>query len=387
MFVYCDILKFLYETNLNELVYKKTKILYMKTILKLFALFFFAFFFMSANAQKAVPHQEDYFVIKNFKFSDGQSLDSIKLHYYYLGTPHFNQQGNIDNAVLIMHGTGGSGESLLSENFAGQLFKEGQILDANKYFIILPDALGHGKSSRPSDGLRMSFPAYTYDDMVDADYLLLTKKLNVQHARLIMGTSMGAMHTWVFGYRYPDFMDALMPLACLPIEIAGRNRIFRKMIIDAIKDDPTWDNGNYIQQPAVGMKHALNILMIMSSTPLQWQKDYPTKKSAEDYLNRYLTNAAKGKDANDLMYQVDASREYNPAPYLSKITAPLLAINSADDQINPPELKVVDTAILRVPKGKFILLPITPETRGHGTHSLPKIWGHYLKDFLEETKK
>jgi homoserine O-acetyltransferase len=359
----------------------------MKTLCKLFALFFFAFFFMSANAQKAVPFKEDYFVIKNFKFSDGQSLDSFRMHYYYLGTPHFNQQGNIDNAVLIMHGTGGSGESLLSENFAGQLFKEGQILDANKYFIILPDALGHGKSSRPSDGLRMSFPAYTYDDMVDADYLLLTKKLNVQHARLIMGTSMGAMHTWVFGYRYPDFMDALMPLACLPIEIAGRNRIFRKMIIDAIKDDPTWDNGNYIQQPAVGMKHALNILMIMSSTPLQWQKDYPTKKSAEDYLNRYLTNAAKGKDANDLIYQVDASREYNPAPYLSKIKAPLLAINSADDQINPPELKVVDTAILKVQKGKFILLPITPETRGHGTHSLPKIWGHYLKDFLEETEK
>jgi homoserine O-acetyltransferase len=354
---------------------------------RIFTVFLFSFLSSFSFAQMVVPFHEDYFVIKNFKFSDGQSVDSIKLHYYYLGEPHTNQQGNIDNAVLIMHGTGGSGASLLSENFAGQLFKDGQILDANKYFIILPDALGHGKSSKPSDGLRMRFPAYTYDDMVDADYLLLTKQLNVQHARLIMGTSMGAMHTWVFGYRYPDFMDALMPLACLPIEIAGRNRIFRKMIIDAIKDDPTWDNGNYIQQPAVGMKHALNILMIMSSTPLQWQKDYPTKKSAEDYLNRYLTNAAKGKDANDLIYQVDASREYNPAPYLSKIKAPLLAINSADDQINPPELKVVDTAILRVPKGKFILLPITPETRGHGTHSLPKIWGNYLKEFLEETKK
>ena len=359
----------------------------MKTLRKLFAFFLFTFFFTLGHAQKVVSYQDDYFVIKNFKFSDGQSLDSLRIHYYYLGTPHINQQGNIDNAVLIMHGTGGSGESLLSENFSGQLFKEGQILDANKYFIILPDALGHGKSSRPSDGLKMYFPAYTYDDMVDADYLLLTKKLNVQHARLIMGTSMGAMHTWVFVYRYPDFMDALMPLACLPIEIAGRNRIFRKMIIDAIKDDPNWNNGNYVQQPALGLKHALNILMIMSSTPLQWQKDYPTKKSAEEYLNRYLTNAAKGKDANDLMYQVDASREYNPAPYLSKITAPLLAINSADDQINPPELKVVDTAILKVQKGKFILLPITPETRGHGTHSLPKIWGHYLQDFLEETKK
>ena len=335
-------------------------------------------------SQKVVPYNDDFFVIKNFKFSDGTSLDSLKLHYYFVGTPHLNKQGNVDNAVLIMHGTGGSGESLLTENFAGQLFKAGQILDANKYFIILPDGIGHGKSSKPSDGLRMKFPTYTYDDMVDVDYLLLSQHLNIKHARLIMGTSMGAMHTWVFGYRYPDFMDALMPLASLPIEIAGRNRILRKMIIDAIKDDPTWNKGNYIQQPALGLKHALDILMIMSSAPLQWQKEAPTKKSAELYLDKYLINATKGKDANDMIYQFDASREYNPAPYLSKIKAPLLAINSADDQINPPELKVLDTAILKIQKGKYILLPITSETRGHGTHSLPKIWGNYLKEFLKE---
>lgn len=340
-----------------------------------------------AYAQKVVSYQDDNFVIRNFKFSDGSLLDSLRLHYYYVGTPHFNKAGNIDNAVLIMHGTGGSGESLLTENFAGYLFKAGQILDANKYFVILPDGIGHGKSSKPSDGLRMRFPAYTYDDMVDADYLLLTQKLHVQHARLIMGTSMGAMHTWVFGYRYPSFMDALMPLASLPVEIAGRNRILRKMIIDAIKDDPSWNNGNYVQQPALGLKHALNILMIMSSAPLQWQKEAPTKKSAEEYLNRYLTNAVKGKDANDMIYQFDASREYNPEPYLSKIKAPLLAINSADDQINPPELKILDTAILKVQHGKYILLPITSETRGHGTHSLPKIWGNYLKELLEESQR
>ena len=359
-----------------------------KLFLKVFYCFIGCLFSVNISfSQKAVPYQDDFFVIKNFKFSDGSFLDSLKLHYYFVGIPHLNKQGNVDNAILIMHGTGGSGESLLTENFAGQLFKTGQILDAGKYFIILPDGIGHGKSSKPSDGLRMHFPAYTYDDMVDADYLLLTKKLNVQHARLIMGTSMGAMHTWVFGYRYPDFMDALMPLASLPIEIAGRNRILRKMIIDAIKDDPSWNNGNYVQQPSLGLKHALDILMIMSSAPLQWQKEAPTRKSAEQYLDKYLVNAVKGKDVNDMIYQFDASREYNPAPYLSKIKAPLLAINSADDQINPPELKVLDTAILKVQKGKYILLPISSETRGHGTHSLPKIWGNYLKDFMKETEK
>ena len=191
----------------------------------------------------------------------------------------------------------------------------------------------------------------------------------------------------VWGYRYPDFMDALLPLASLPIEIAGRNRILRKMIIDAIKEDPTWNNGNYVQQPAVGLKHALDILMIMSSVPLQWQKDAPTKSTAELFLDKYLSNAAKGKDANDMIYQFDASRVYNPAPYLQNIKAPLLAINSADDQINPPELKVLDTAIVKVAKGKYILLPISSETRGHGTHSLPKIWGNYLREFMKETER
>lgn len=339
---------------------------------------------LKIDAQKPA-YKDDSYIIKQFKFSDGSKMDSLRIHYYFLGNPHLNKQGNIDNAVLIMHGTGGSGESLLSENFAGNLFNAGQILDANKYFIILPDAIGHGKSSKPSNGLKMKFPNYTYDDMVDADYFLLTNHLNVKHARLIMGTSMGAMHTWVFGYRYPDFADALMPLASLPIEIAGRNRILRKMIIDAIKTDPDWNNGNYVQQPKLGLKHALDILMIMSSAPLQMQKEAPTRDMAEKYLDRYIINATKGKDVNDMIYQFDASREYNPAPYLSKIKAPLVAINSADDQINPPELKVLDTAISKVQKGKYILLPITAETRGHGTHSLPKIWGSHLKELLEET--
>jgi len=338
-------------------------------------------------AQKVVPYQDDFFVINHFVFSDGNSLDSLRLHYYYVGTPHVNKEGQIDNAVIIMHGTGGSGESFLTANFAGQLFKEGQILDAKNFFIILPDGIGHGKSSKPSDGLKMKFPAYTYDDMVDANYLLLTKHLKIAHARLVMGTSMGGMQTWVWGYRYPDFMDALMPLASVPIEIAGRNRMIRKMIIDAIKDDPNWQNGNYKDEPALGIKHALNSLMMMSSVPLQWQKEAPTKDAAELFLQKWLANGQKGRDANDMIYQFDASRYYNPAPHLKKIKAPLLAINSADDQVNPPELKVLDTAITKVQKGRFILLPISSETRGHGTHSLPKIWGDYLKEFLDQTRK
>lgn len=338
-------------------------------------------------SQSKFSYKEDVCYLKQFKFSDGTFLDSLRLHYYTIGEPHHNGQGEIDNAILIMHGTGGSGANFLTDNFAGQLFGIDQPLDEHRYFIILPDAIGHGKSSKPSDGLRMKFPSYTYDDMVDADYMLLTKYLNIHHARLIMGTSMGAMHTWVWGYRYPAFMDALMPLASLPVEIAGRNRMIRKMIIDAIKEDPKWNDGNYIQQPILGLKNALNLLLMMSSIPLQWQKEAPTRASAELFLQNWLNKAQKDRDANDMIYQFDASRDYNPAPYLQKIQAPLLAINSADDQINPPELKILDTAILKVPKGKFILLPITSETRGHGTHSLPKIWGKYLEDFLKETDK
>jgi homoserine O-acetyltransferase len=363
------------------------KLLYKISYSRILPILLFSLLINFSFAQKVVPYQDDYFVIKNFKFSDGSSLDSLRLHYYFVGTPHLNKEGNIDNAVLIMHGTGGSGESFMSANFAAQLFKENQILDASKYFIILPDGIGHGKSSKPSDGLKMKFPAYTYDDMVDANYLLMTKHLKVAHARLVMGTSMGGMQTWVFGYRYPEFMDALMPLASAPIEIAGRNRIIRKMMIDAIKEDPNWNNGNYTAQPQYGLKNALNLLMMMGSSPLQYQKDAPTRETAELFLQKWLVNTQKGRDANDMIYQFDASRYYNPAPFLQKIKAPLLAINSADDQVNPPELKVLDTAITKVAKGKFILLPITSETRGHGTHSLPKIWGNYLKEFLEETKK
>ncbi len=291
------------------------------------------------------------------------------------------------NAVLIMHGTGGSGNGFLTANFAGQLFAPGQLLDAAKYYIILPDAIGHGKSSKPSDGMRMRFPKYDYDDMVHAQYLLLTQGLGVNHLRLVMGTSMGAMHTWMWGEMYPRFMDALMPLASQPVEIGGRNRMMRKMTIDAIENDPEWKGGDYESEPVRGLTCAMYVLSIMTSSPLQLQKQYPTRASADAALEKMIPARVAHQDANDFIYAVEASRFYNPEPQLGKIEAPLMAINSADDQVNPPELGIGEREIKKVKRGKFVLIPIGDETRGHGTHSLPAVWGDYLRQLLRESQQ
>jgi homoserine O-acetyltransferase len=291
----------------------------------------------------------------------------------------------VRNAVLIMHGTTGYGGGFLTERFAGELFGRGQLLDAERYYIVLTDAIGHGESSRPSDGLRMKFPKYNYDDMVRAQYRLLTEHLGVNHLRLVMGTSMGGMHTWVWGYTYPDFMDALMPLASLPVEIAGRNRMMRKMIIDSIQNDPEWNGGEY-EEPPPGLISAIHPLIFMVSSPLQWQKEAPTREAAEAFLEARIERYAAGLEANDMIYQFDSSRDYDPSPHLERIVAPLVAINSADDQVNPPELGILEREIERVPRGRAIVLPITDETRGHGTHSIPAIWGPYLEELLAESE-
>lgn len=343
----------------------------------------------AARAQTAAsspsPVPGDY-LIRNFAFASGEVLPELTLHYLTLGTPQRDRQGQVRNAVLITHGTTGSGRGFLSPTFAGELFGPGRLLDATRYFIILPDGIGHGQSSKPSDGLHMRFPKYGYDDMVKAQYLLVTEKLGVNHLRLVMGTSMGAMHTWIWGYSHPDFMDALMPLASLPVEIAGRNRMMRQMIIDDIEGDPEWKGGDYIAQPR-GLVSAIHILMLMTSVPLQWQHDAPTRREAEASLKTRVERYAATLDANDMIYAFDASRDYNPAPHLGEITAPLLAINSADDQVNPPELGIMEREIARVPHGRFVLLPISDRTRGHGTHSLPAIWGGYLAELLRATEK
>ena len=331
------------------------------------------------------PVEGDY-VIKNFQFRSGETLPELNMHYRTIGTLKTNSAGIAENAVWIGHGTGGSGTSLLNPTFANVLFGPGQLLDATKYFIILPDGLGHGKSSKPSDGLHAKFPHYTYDDMIKAQYEVLTKKLGVNHLRLVMGTSMGGMQTWVWAEMYPDFMDALMPLASNPVEIAGRNRIWRFMAIDAIKSDPDWMGGEYKTPPVRGLTTAQDLLLLAGSAPLNWQAVAPTREAAEKfYLDRFKPALAR-LDANDLIYQLDSSREYNPAPKLETIKAPLVAINSADDFINPPELGMIEREIKRVKKGRFIMLPITEQTRGHGTHTIARIWQGYLKELLEQTQ-
>jgi homoserine O-acetyltransferase/O-succinyltransferase len=323
------------------------------------------------------------FTVRDFTFGTGETLPELKLHYRTIGTPRRDGSGVVRNAVLILHGTGGTGAGFLSRTFGGELFGAGQLLDATRYFIILPDGIGHGKSSKPSDGLKMKFPKYTYDDMVRAQHAMLTDGLKVNHLRLVMGTSMGAMHCWVWGEMYPDFVDGLVPLASAPTEIAGRNRVMRQMIMDSITKDPAWKNGDYTEQPRQGLMGAINILMMMTSSPLQWHKSGPTREAADKWYEDQIASRLASTDANDMLYYYNASRSYNPAPNLEKITAPVLAINSADDVVNPPELGLMEKLMPRVKRGKYMLIPTSDQTRGHGTHSLPSVWGGYLAEFLK----
>ena len=336
----------------------------------------------SAHAAEYPAPVEGDFIARDFAFGSGERLPELKLHYRTIGTPQRDASGVVRNVVLILHGTGGSGSGFLSQTFAGQLFGAGQILDAARYFIVLPDGVGHGKSSKPSDGMHARFPRYNYDDMVRAQHLLLTDGLKINHLRLVLGTSMGAMHTWVWSEMYPDFVDGLVPLASAPTQIAGRNRIMRRMIMESIRQDPAWKNGEYTEQPREGLTGALNLLLMMTSSPLQWHKQAATRDAADQWYDNQIKTRLGTTDANDMLYQFDASRDYDPSPDLEKITAPLLAINSADDVVNPPELGLMEKLMPRVRRGKYILIPTSPETRGHGTHSLPAIWGRYLQDFL-----
>ena len=334
-------------------------------------------------ADYPAPVEGDY-VVKDFRFTTGETLPELRLHYTTIGSPAKDANGVVRNAVLVMHGTGGTARSFLTPTFAGELFGAGQLLDAAKYYIILPDAIGHGESSKPSDGLHLKFPRYTYEDMVRGDFLLLTEKLSVNHLRLVMGTSMGGMHTWLWGYLHPDFMDALMPLASAPVEIGGRNRMIRRMIMDSIRNDPDFHEGEYTG-PLRGMLGAQFALFMMTSSPLQLLHQAPTRDEADRLFDRRFYGSHP--DPNDMLYAYDSSREYNPAPHLEEIRAPLYAINSADDQVNPPELGILEREIKRVKRGRYILIPISEKTRGHGTHSLPTVWGEYLAGLLKESAR
>ncbi|HEY6359115.1 MAG TPA: alpha/beta fold hydrolase [Vicinamibacterales bacterium] len=329
------------------------------------------------------PTQGDY-LIKNFSFRDGESLPEVRMHYRVLGTIKKNGQGQVTNAVLIMHGTGGTGRQFSTNSFAGELFNPGQLLDATQYFIVMPDDIGHGMSAKPSDGLRMKFPKYDYLDMVQAEYRLLTEGLGVNHLRLVMGTSMGGMHTWLWGEEHPTMMDALMPLASLPTAMSGRNRAWRRVIMDAIRDDPEWKGGDYTTQPP-SLRTAGEMLFIMSSNPLIRQRQAPTGAKSDADLDTYVANYVKTNDANDVLYAFDSSRDYNPAPKLEQITAPLFAVNSADDLINPPELGILEREVKRVPHGQAVVVPLSEKTAGHGTHTLAAVWKSYLEELLKES--
>jgi homoserine O-acetyltransferase len=348
------------------------------------ALVTWSFVVFSVTSLTAQTPREGDFSIPNFTFTSGQQLPKLNIHYTTFGRPIRDLGGHVTNAVLILHGTSGSSAQFLSPQFRDVLFQEGQLLDASKYFIILPDDIGHGKSSKPSDGLHARFPEYGYQDMVTAEYRLVTQGLEVDHLRLVMGTSMGCMHTWLWGEQFPGSMDALMPLACLPIPIAGRNRMWRKMLIDAIRNDPEWMNGDYAHQPQ-SLTTAIDMLIIAGSSPLQMQKTAPSPQLADESLAHFTESYSKTLDANDLLYAVASSRDYDPSRNLEQIQAPVMYINSADDFINPPELGIAQQEIKRVKRGRFVLLPITDETRGHGTHTRATVWKQYLEELLRES--
>jgi homoserine O-acetyltransferase len=333
-----------------------------------------------AFSSGASQSREGDYVARNFKFASGDSLAELRIHYTTLGTPRRDANGIVRNAVLMLHGTTGSGTGLVRP--MSSLFAPGELLDTTTHYVVFPDGIGHGKSSKPSDGMRMRFPKYTYDDMVDAQHRLLTEGLGVRHLRLIMGTSMGCMHAWVWGERYADFADALVPLACAPTAIAGRNRMIRRLIIEAITSDPEWKNGDYMQPPLRGLRAAMGSLFVMTSAPLVQHRQAPTRAQADSFIVAYIDRQSRALDANDVIYAFEASREYDPSPKLETISAPVLAINSADDFVNPPELGLMEKLIPRVKNARYVLIPTSDVTRGHGTHSQPSVWREHLATFL-----
>ncbi|WP_397579842.1 alpha/beta fold hydrolase [Sphingorhabdus sp.] len=336
-----------------------------------------------AFGQSTAPVEADA-VFLDYVFSTGERLPEVKIHYTTLGTPKRDARGDISNAVMILHGTGGTGHQFFQPQFAGELFGPGQVLDTSKYFIILPDNIGHGKSSKPSDGMRMAFPKYDYSDMIATQHALVTKTLGIKKLKLILGTSMGCMHAFMWGSRYPEAVEKLAPFACLPVEIAGQNRMWRKLSMDAIKADPTWNAGNYTAPPMSGLRTAATLSLIAGANPLALQAQYPTRQAAEAFTDEAFARVVTRNDANDIIYQLDSSRNYNPWPSLEAIKAPTLWINSADDFINPANYGITELAVKRLPKTKFILIPASPETKGHGTHSWAKFWKDELAALLAQ---
>jgi len=333
---------------------------------------------LPALAQHPAAKEADW-IAKDFRFHTGEVLAEVRIHYTTIGSP-------AGEPVLVLHGTAGSGTGMLTPAFAGELFAPGQPLDASKYFIILPDAIGAGKSSKPSDGMRARFPRYNYDDMVLAQHRLVTEGLGIRHLRLVLGNSMGGMHAWLWAVKYPDFMDAVVPLACQPSEMSGRNWMMRRMLIDAVRKDPDWKGGDYETQPrAVRVANAFWSIVSIGGSQAYY-KAAPTREKADKLLDERLA-APFTADANDFLYQWESSGDYNPAPGLGQIRASVLAINSADDERNPPELGIMERELPRVKGARLYLIPASEETRGHGTTGMARFWKAQLADFLAAVPK
>jgi len=340
-------------------------------------------FALPVHANTQPPLEADA-VLRNFTFASGEALPEVTLHYKTLGKPVRDSDGYVTNAIMILHGTGGTGQQFFQPQFADELFGPGQVLDSSKYYIILPDNIGHGKSSKPSDRLKMGFPKYDYADMISAQHRLVTEKLGVRKLKLILGTSMGCMHAFMWGTQYPDAVEKLAPFACLPVEIAGQNRMWRKLSIDAIKNDPLWNKGDYTQAPLSGLRTAASLSMIAGANPLALQAQYPAREAAEAFTDQAFARTVSRNDANDIIYQLDSSRNYNPWPTLEQIKVPTLWINSADDFINPANYGITEQAVKRLPHAKFVLIPATPETKGHGTHTWAKFWKDELAELMRQ---
>ena len=333
---------------------------------------------MACAADYPVP-QKGSWVVKDFKFHTQEVLPELHLAYTTVGAP-------TGEPVLVLHGTAGSAASMLNPAFAGELFGPGQPLDASKYFIILPDSIGAGQSSKPSDGLKTRFPKYNYDDAVEAQYRLLTEHLGVKHVRVVIGNSMGGMQTWMWGTKYPRFMDALVPLASQPSEMSSRNWMMRRLIIDSIRNDPTWQGGNYTQQPPSAQFASVFFGVATNGGSLAYYKAAPTREKADQLLNQRL-KAPFTADANDQMYQWESSSDYNPSPQLERTEAAVLAINSADDERNPPETGVMDKEIRRLRNARYFLIPASDQTAGHGTTAQARFWKSELSELLKNTPK
>ncbi len=333
----------------------------------------------AAAAQAAdypAPKEGDW-TARNFRFHTGEVFPEVRLHYRTIGNPG-------GEPVLVLHGTSGSSANMLTSDFAGELFGPGQPLDASKYFIILPDSLGTGQSTRPSDGLRAKFPKYNYDDMVAAQYRLVTEGLGIKHLRLVIGNSMGGMQTWLWGEAHPDFMDALAPMACLPVAMSGRNWMLRKMLTQSIRNDPEWNGGNYTTQPKNMQAHLVYFSLATSGGNQALYKQAPTQARVDEFLGKQLAQPFRG-DANDVLFQWESSYDYDPAPQLDRVSATVLAINSSDDERNPPELDVMERELKRIKNARYFLIPGSPETRGHGTTGMAKFYTKPLSELLQGT--